>query len=84
MCSEGSKPHFTDVEAVVYIMDVESQTIQRDLNELSLRLHEQIIGPSPTAKIFCLLHKMDRIPKDQKETVTELNNSPFTTAYLFT
>ncbi len=71
MCSEDSKPLFTDVEAVVYVMDVESRAVQKDLNELSLRLYEQIIGQNPTAKIFCLLHKMDLVPVDQRKKVTE-------------
>ncbi len=25
---------------------------------------------SPTAKIFCLMHKMDLVPEDQREKVT--------------
>lgn len=59
---------FRNVEVLIYVFDVESRELQKDMHYFtsileSLQLH------SPDAKIFCLVHKMDLIPQSQREEV---------------
>jgi len=56
---------FTGVEVLVYVFDVESREIALDMNYYQSAL-ENILKFSPSAKIFCFLHKMDLIPEDQR------------------
>jgi len=59
---------FRNVEVLIYVFDVESREIDRDMHYYQTCL-EAILQNSPHAKIFCLIHKMDLIQDDQKEMI---------------
>src|SRR3989338_2213672 len=59
---------FRNVELLIYVFDVESREVQKDLRYYRSCL-EAILQNSKDAKIFCLLHKMDLIPEDQRDAV---------------
>ena len=60
---------FSDVNVLVYVFDVESHEVEKDMQYYQLCL-EAILRCSPDAKIFCLVHKMDLIPEDQRIMVS--------------
>ncbi len=62
---------FRNVEVLIYVFDVESRELEKDLHYYQSCL-EAIIQNSPDAKVFCLVHKMDLIPDDQRKMVSEL------------
>ncbi|GAB5589694.1 GTP-binding protein gtr1 [Umbelopsis nana] len=57
---------FKSVELLIYVFDVESRDSEKDIHYYQWCL-EAILEKSPNAKIFCLLHKMDLIPLEQRE-----------------
>jgi len=57
---------FRNVEVLIYVFDIESHNLREDMTDYHNCL-EAIQQNSPNAKIFCLLHKMDLIPEDQRE-----------------
>jgi len=57
---------FRNVEVLIYVFDVESHTTKEDMGDYRNCL-EAIQQNSSSAKIFCLLHKMDLIPEEQRE-----------------
>jgi len=57
---------FRNVEVLIYVFDVESHNLRDDMSDYHNCL-EAIQQNSPNAKIFCLLHKMDLIPEEQRE-----------------
>ena len=59
---------FRNVEVLIYIFDIESRETQKDINYYKQCL-EALQQNSKEAKIFCLIHKMDLVPEDQRETV---------------
>ena len=59
---------FRNVEVLIYVFDVESRELDKDLHYYQSCL-EAIIQSSPKAKIFCLIHKMDLIEEDQRELI---------------
>jgi len=59
---------FRNVEVLIYIFDIESREIKKDLQYYRSCV-EAIQQNSKDAKIFCLIHKMDLIPEDQREQV---------------
>ena len=59
---------FRNVEVLIYVFDVESRDIERDMHYYQSCL-EAILQNSPDAKVFCLVHKMDLIPEDQRKVV---------------
>lgn len=59
---------FRNVEVLIYVFDVESHEVERDISYYHTCL-EAIQQNSPKAKIFCLIHKMDLIPEDQRDAV---------------
>jgi len=59
---------FRNVEVLIYVFDVESRELEKDLHYYQSCL-EAIIQNSPDAKVFCLVHKMDLIPEDQRKVV---------------
>eukprot|EP00004_Rigifila_ramosa_P007280 TRINITY_DN18225_c0_g1_i1.p1 TRINITY_DN18225_c0_g1~~TRINITY_DN18225_c0_g1_i1.p1 ORF type:complete len:316 (-),score=82.73 TRINITY_DN18225_c0_g1_i1:20-835(-) len=66
---DSQKDHiFRNVEVLIYVFDIESREVQKDLHYYQSCL-EAILQNSKTAKVFCLLHKMDLIPEDQREQV---------------
>ena len=59
---------YRNVEVLIYVFDVESRELDKDLHYYQSCL-EAIIQSSPKAKIFCLIHKMDLIEEDQRELI---------------
>ena len=59
---------FRNVEVLIYVFDVESRELERDLHYYQTCL-EAILQNSPQAKIFCLIHKMDLVQEDQRDLV---------------
>lgn len=61
---------FRNVEVLIYVFDVESRELERDMHYYQSCL-EAIMQNSPNAQIFCLIHKMDLIQEDQRDMVSE-------------
>lgn len=59
---------FRNVEVLIYVFDVESRELEKDMHYYQTCL-EAILQNSPDAKIFCLIHKMDLVQEDQRDTV---------------
>jgi Ras-related GTP-binding protein A/B len=59
---------FRNVEILIYVFDVESRELDKDIHYYQSCL-EAIIKFSPEAKIFCLIHKMDLVPEDQRDPI---------------
>jgi Ras-related GTP-binding protein A/B len=59
---------FRNVEVLIYVFDVESRELQKDLRYYRSCL-EAILQNSKEAKIFCLVHKMDMVPEDQRDQI---------------
>ena len=59
---------FRNVEVLIYVFDVESDEYDRDMLYYQSCL-EALMQNSPEAKIFCLVHKMDLVPEDQRTIV---------------
>jgi len=59
---------FRNVEVLIYVFDVESREIERDMHYYQTCL-EAILQNSPSAKIFCLIHKMDLIQDEQRDLI---------------
>jgi len=65
----SQKDHiFRNVEVLIYIFDIESREVKKDLMYYRSCV-EAIQHNSKDAKIFCLIHKMDLIPEEQREQV---------------
>ena len=74
---------FRNVEVLIYVFDVESREIEKDMHYYQSCL-EAILQHSPKAKIFCLVHKMDLVHEEQRDQVTyyQINHSNFLLHYL--
>jgi len=59
---------FRNVEVLIYVFDVESRDLEKDLHYYQSCL-EAILQNSPDAKIFCLVHKMDLLEEDQRDII---------------
>lgn len=59
---------FRNVEVLIYVFDVESREVEKDMHYYQSCL-EAILQNSPDAKVFCLIHKMDLIPDDQRKVI---------------
>ncbi|CAF0840814.1 unnamed protein product [Brachionus calyciflorus] len=59
---------FRNVEVLIYVFDVESRDIDKDIHSYQSCL-ESISQQSPNAKIFVLIHKMDLIPENKRESI---------------
>merc|ERR1712059_199873 len=59
---------FRNVEVLIYVFDVESRELEKDLHYYQSCL-EAILQNSPDAKIFCLVHKMDLLQEDQRDLI---------------
>lgn len=57
---------FSNVEVLIYVFDVESKEVQKDMDYYQSCL-DAIGQSSKDAKIFCLLHKMDLIPEEERD-----------------
>lgn len=59
---------FRNVEVLIYVFDVESREQEKDIHYYQSCL-DAILQNSPDAKIFCLIHKMDLITAEEKDSV---------------
>lgn len=59
---------FRNVEVLIYVFDVESRELERDVHYYQSCL-EALLQNSPNAKIFCLIHKMDLVAEEQRESL---------------
>lgn len=59
---------FRNVEVLIYVFDVESREFDKDMHYYQSCL-EAILNFSPDAKIFCLIHKMDLVQEDQRDSI---------------
>ncbi|RUS18665.1 Gtr1/RagA G protein [Endogone sp. FLAS-F59071] len=59
---------FRNVEVLIYVFDVESRDIEKDMHYYQSCL-EAILHNSKDAKIFCLIHKMDLVQDEKREQV---------------
>lgn len=63
---------FKSVEVLIYVFDVESRELEKDINYYQTCL-EALLQNSPQAKVFCLIHKMDLVQDDQRNIVRFFN-----------
>jgi len=61
---------FKNVEVLIYVFDIESKEVDKDMQYYQYCL-EALSQNSADAKIFCLIHKMDLIPDDQRNMVSD-------------
>ena len=59
---------FRNVEVLIYIFDIESRELSRDLVYFRECI-DAIRQNSSDAKVFCLVHKMDLVPEEQRDQV---------------
>lgn len=59
---------FRNVEVLIYVFDIESREHQKDMKNYKSCI-EAISQNSKDAKVFCLVHKMDLVPEDQRDTL---------------
>lgn len=59
---------FRNVEVLIYVFDVESRELDKDMHYYQSCL-EAILQNSPDAKVFCLIHKMDLVQEDQRDSI---------------
>lgn len=61
---------FRNVEVLIYVFDVESrdEELRKDIRYYQTCL-SAIYENSPSAKIFCLIHKMDLLHEDQRDKI---------------
>ncbi|CAG8506185.1 2090_t:CDS:2 [Acaulospora morrowiae] len=61
---------FRNVEVLIYVFDVESRDIEKDMHYYQDCL-EAILVNSKNAKVFCLIHKMDLVQEEMRHRVFE-------------
>lgn len=66
---------FRNVEVLIYVFDVESRELEKDMHYYQSCL-EAILQNSSDAQIFCLVHKMDLVQEDQRDLVRSLLGTP--------
>ncbi|XP_003742386.1 ras-related GTP-binding protein A [Galendromus occidentalis] len=59
---------FSSVEVLIYVFDVSSMECEKD-HEYYQSCLEAILSNSPSAKVFCLVHKMDLISEKDRQSV---------------
>lgn len=59
---------FRNVEVMIYVFDVESRDLEKDLHYYQSCI-DSIIANSKDAKVFCLIHKMDLIPEGMRDEI---------------
>jgi Ras-related GTP-binding protein A/B len=61
---------FSDAEVLIYVFDIESRDVERDLETYSLVVRA-LAEYSPTAHIFGLVHKMDLVQNEHRDRIYE-------------
>uniref|UniRef100_A0A183CKQ7 GTP-binding protein n=1 Tax=Globodera pallida TaxID=36090 RepID=A0A183CKQ7_GLOPA len=59
---------FKNVQVLIYVFDVESREVQKDYRNYQSCL-DALMQNSPTAKVFCLVHKMDLIQEEMRDKI---------------
>ena len=65
---------FRNVEVLIYVFDVESRELEKDMHYYQSCL-EALIQHSVDAKVFCLIHKMDLVQEEHRDKVSEGNEA---------
>jgi len=66
---ESQRDHiFRNVQVLIYVFDIESRDLAKDMEYYGSCL-TAVKQNSQNAKIFCLVHKMDQIPEEQRDQV---------------
>ena len=66
---ESQRDHiFRNVQVLIYVFDIESRELAKDMEYYASCL-QAVKHNSQNAKIFCLVHKMDLIPEEQRDQV---------------
>lgn len=60
---------FRNVAVLIYVFDVESRELDRDLHYYQSCL-EAMLHNSPESKVFCLIHKIDLVHDNQRDVVS--------------
>lgn len=61
---------FRSVELLIYVFDIESDTPEKDFDHFSGVL-EAIEENSPDARVFVLIHKMDLVAEEDRESILD-------------
>ena len=61
---------FSDAEVLIYVFDIESREVDRDLDTYS-QVVRALKEYSPHAHVFCLIHKMDLVQNEHRERIYE-------------
>lgn len=64
---------FKNVSILIYVFDIDSSTEKHD-HEDYLKCIEYLNEFSQNAKIFCLIHKMDLLPAEQRERIFQMKS----------
>ena len=59
---------FSEVGVLIYVFDIESREFERDLTTY-LAIIKALEGYSPHAKVFCLVHKMDLVQNEYRDSL---------------
>ncbi|MCJ1335814.1 GTP-binding protein gtr1 [Bachmanniomyces sp. S44760] len=59
---------FADVGVLIYVFDIESREFDRDLSTYA-SIIEALQEYSPRGSVFCLIHKMDLVQNDYRESL---------------
>lgn len=59
---------FRNVAVLIYVFDVESRELDRDLHYYQSCL-EAMLHNSPDSKVFCLIHKIDLVHDNQRDVI---------------
>ena len=59
---------FRNVQVLIYVFDIESRELAKDMEYYASCL-QALKQNSKAAKVFCLVHKMDLIPEEQRDEV---------------
>lgn len=65
---------FSDVAVLVYVFDIESREVERDLDTYSTII-AALQEYSPTAYVFCLVHKLDLIQAEHRQRICDERSS---------
>lgn len=66
---ESQRDHiFRNVQVLIYVFDIESRELPKEMEYYGSCL-QAVKQNSQNAKIFCLVHKMDLIPEEQRDQV---------------
>lgn len=61
---------FSDAEVLIYVFDIESREVERDLETYALVVRA-LSDYSPAAQVFCLVHKMDLVQNEHRDRIYE-------------